>query len=154
MTVNHAWMIKGWLLGEANVPEEIMAAVNTVIASFKQPIVERLHQPKEVAETTPDVQDTYSPRPIYRHTAESAPEAIETVAEPTKKPKNPDNVWNDWQINKLIEMKEPGATASDIAEAVGKTATQVHNKWAQHKAKMNKGSTSPGEARAPSMGGA
>lgn len=69
-----------------------------------------------------------------------APETTksEDVAQPLLKLPNgkPDNIWDKWQIAKLQEMKRDGATASAIAVAVGKTATQVNNKWTWLKPKI------------------
>src|SRR5262245_24066766 len=40
------------------------------------------------------------------------------------------NVWTVAKLDRLAEMKKAGAVGSAIANELGKTAQQVHNKWA------------------------
>ena len=144
MTVNHAWMIKGWLLGEPNVPDEIMAAIDVVIGSFALKVAQNIQdQVKE------DLPNHLGERVQHAHTEKGT-----TKPETAQKPRNPDNIWDDWQLNKLIEMKKDGWIASEIATSVNKTTTQVNNKWTQIKGKVNSRTIPPGEDQAPSMDGA
>jgi hypothetical protein len=114
--------------------KDVLAAVESAIRILEEGAVKPVHG------ATAD-----APRADGKPSAASGEQ--KAAAKPGAPPRNPANVWDDWQIIKMVKMKEEGAASSAIGQAVGKTPVQVNNKWAQHQARINKAAA--GERKAP-----
>jgi hypothetical protein len=116
VTANHAWMLKGWLLG-ANAPSEIMEAVDQVIASLTT-----LPSPPHV------------PARAQEDEQPSAP--LEGPAEENPEPEKRRREWSP-------EARAAAAERMKARQAAGLMARRRPGDRPP-----------PGEAPAPSMGGA
>ena len=46
------------------------------------------------------------------------------------------SAWEEWQVTKLVEMKQQGATNYEVAAAIGKKASACHFKWLWERKKL------------------
>jgi hypothetical protein len=127
MTLNHAWMLKGWLIGQT-VPPEIMTAIETVITALTPAVEERSNSGFSTAES-------FSPGDkIFMKGLESS---FLGVIPSDIKPPQPKK-RKEWSQ----ESRDAAAKRMRERQAAGLMSKKLV------------GRTTPGEAQAPSQGGA